>query len=191
MFKKIAGFLFLGFLSSGVSLAATEKPFLFHHHTFKKSHQFKQSNSAIDPSFIGTWSGVCTDDGYQFTLKVVIDDNHLINEETNKDFGSNKTTYYLNSIDSAGMSNQDMYSHSISRLRQAANNTLVVDLIDAMANQNLSDTDNGLTSYIGTITYSVKNNQLVIDTVENRFIDDQSNGSYNYSCTINKENSNR
>lgn len=191
MFKKVAGFLFLGCVFSSVTVASTEKPFLFHHHAIKQPHHFKQNNSTIDPGFIGTWSGVCTDDGYQYTLKVVIDDTHLTNEETTKEFGSDKKMYYLNSIDFSGISDKAIYLHSISRLRQAANNTLAVDVSDTMTNQNLSDAGNDLTAYIGTTTYSVKNNQLLVDTAGNRFIGGQSDGTYSYSCTINKENSNK
>jgi len=191
MLKKILGFVFLSCAFSGVSQANTERPSLLRLHAIKHSQQIKQNTSTIDPGFIGNWSGTCIDDGYQYTLKVVIDETHLIREELTNDYGSNKTEYYLNSIDSEGMSDQTMYMHSTSKLRLAANKALAVDETVTSANQNQfgDNADNALQAYISTTTYAVKNNQLDVTTVGKRLVGGQSaDNAYNFSCTINKEN---
>lgn len=156
MLKKCMMLLFIGtIIYSATTLAAHDK-------------KLSALSASIDNSFIGIWTGSCDTGGSRGESKWKVDiRQHSLTITEDDDIIE---TSFLNEV-SAGTKSAAMddtyhfYIQNINKLRLGSGNNLILDsvLVDTDLNSNMAKS---FSVFSDTYTFSLKNNQLIVDEVQ-------------------------
>jgi hypothetical protein len=190
MFKRSIGLALLGCALSNIGFASITKTFVPTEPVMKKSNISRLNNaqhSTINPYFIGDWSGACKINDYKVNLKISITSNSLNMEASDdNDNGTDSEDYILDSVNSTSNTTNGFFNQKISKFRIGANDTLVIEETTASGFIQNNGSENSQYTSIGALTFSLKNEQLVLNTHVKLFIGLEEMNSYNFTCAINK-----
>lgn len=188
MYKRSIGLVLLGCVLSNAGFASIVKIFVPTNPVMDKSNIYPSNSaqhSTINPDFIGDWSGACKNNGYKINLKVGITSNSLDMEVSDDNGTMNSEHYLLDLLNSTSDTSSAFFNKKISKLRVGANDTVILEETTASGfmQDNVSQ---AMQSTLGALTFSLKKEQLVLDSQVKLFQGLEEFTSYNFTCAINK-----